>query len=108
MTNFRVVVVKDVDEWASKEREGLISYMNNPSPTTCLILTAVKLDKREKFANTLDKKGVMALCQPLSKTQLGGWIREAVKRSGKTIDDDAVLMLADMAGRDMMLRRKST
>jgi len=105
MTDCRVVVVKDVDEWASKEREALISYINNPSPTTCLILTAVKLDKREKFANTIDKKGVMVLCQPLSKTQLGGWIRQEVKRSGKTINDDAVLMLADMAGSDMMSLR---
>src|SRR3989337_3507144 len=103
MTDCRLVVVKDVDEWASKEREGLISYINNPSPTTCLILTAAKLDKREKFANTIDKKGVMVLCQPLSQNQLGGWIRQQVKRSGKTINDDAVLMLADMAGSDMML-----
>src|SRR4030066_1902238 len=105
MTNFRVVVVKDVDEWASKEREALISYINNPSPTTCLILTAVKLDKRERFANTIDKKGVMVLCQPLSKNQLGGWIRQEVKRSGKTINDDAAYMLADMAGSDMMSPR---
>src|SRR3989337_851247 len=102
MTNFRVVVVKNVDEWASKEREGLISYINNPSPTTCLILTAPKMDKREKFATAIGKNGVMVLCQPLSKNQLGGWIRQEVKRSGKTINDDAVLMLADMAGSDMM------
>jgi len=105
MTGCRVVVVKDVDEWASKEREGLISYINNPSPTTCLILTAAKLDKRERFANTIDKKGVMVLCQPLSKNQLGGWIRQEVKRSGKTINDDAAQMLSDMAGSDMMSLR---
>ena len=105
MTGCRVVVVKDVDEWASKDREGLISYINNPSPTTCLILTAAKLDKRERFANTIDKKGVMVLCQPLSKNQLGGWIRQEVKRSGKTINDDAAQMLSDMAGSDMMSLR---
>ncbi len=105
MTNCRVVVVKDVDEWDSKEREGLISYLNNPSPTTCLILTAAKLDKREKFANTIDKKGVMVLCQPLSKNQLSGWIKQEVKRSEKTISDDAVSILADMAGSDMMSLR---
>src|SRR3990172_10973057 len=105
MTNCRVVVVKDIDSWASKEREGLISYINNPSPTTCLILTAAKLDKRERFANTIDKKGVMVLCQPLSKNQLGGWIRQEVKRSGKTINDDAAQMLSDMAGSDMMSLR---
>src|SRR3989304_5781149 len=105
MTNFRVVVVKNVDEWASKEREGLISYINNPSPTTCLILTAVKLDKREKFATAIGKNGVMVLCQPLSKNQLGGWIRQEVKRSGKTISDDAAYMLADMAGSNMMSLR---
>src|SRR3990170_974606 len=41
----------------------------------------------------------------MSKTQLGGWIRQEVKRSGKPINDDAVLMLADMAGSDMMSLR---
>ncbi len=105
MNNWRVVVVKDVDEWASKEREGIISYMNNPSPATCLILTAAKLDKREKFATTIDKKGIMVLCKPLSKNQLGAWIRQEAKRSGKTIDDDAAGILADMAGSDMMALR---
>ena len=49
MTNCRVVVVKDIDEWASKERERLISYINNPSMSTCLILTATKLDKGKVF-----------------------------------------------------------
>ncbi len=105
MTNCRVVVVKDIDSWASKEREGLISYINNPSPTTCLILTAAKLDKREKFASAIDKKGIIVLCQPLSKNQLGGWIKQEVKCSGKTINDDAVYMLADMAGSDMLTLR---
>lgn len=105
MTNYRVVVVKNVDEWASKERESLISYINNPSPTTCLILTAVKLDKREKFATAIGKNGVMVLCQPLLKNQLEVWIRQEVKRSGKTISDDAAYMLADMAGSDMMSLR---
>jgi len=105
MTNCRVVVVKDIDSWASKEREGLISYINNPSPTTCLILTALKLDKREKFSSAIDKKGIIVLCQPLSKNQLGGWIKQEVKRSGKTINDDAVYMLADMAGSDMLTLR---
>ncbi|MCC7202235.1 MAG: DNA polymerase III subunit delta [Nitrospirae bacterium] len=105
MTSHRVVVVKDVDEWSSKEREGIISYINNPSPATCLILTAAKLDKREKFAATIDKKGVMVLCQPLSKNQLGGWIRQEARRAGKTIDEDAVSILADMAGSDLMSLR---
>lgn len=105
MTKFRVVVIKDVDEWAAKEREGIISYINNPSPNTCLILTAVKLDKREKFASAIGKNGVMVLCQTPSKNQLGSWIRQEVRRSGMTISDEAVYMLSDMAGSDMMSLR---
>ncbi|MCC6545000.1 MAG: DNA polymerase III subunit delta [Nitrospirae bacterium] len=105
MTSYRVVVLKNVDEWTSKERESLISYINNPSPTTCLILTAVKLDKREKFASSIGRNGVMVLCQPLIKNQLGGWIRQEVKRSGIAINDDAAYMLSEMAGSDMMSLR---
>ncbi|MBI5755346.1 MAG: DNA polymerase III subunit delta [Nitrospirae bacterium] len=105
MTSYRVIVVKGIDGWTTKEKEGLLSYINNPSKTTCLILTATKLDRREKFTAAVEKNATFVLCQPLYKQQLIGWIKQEVRRSGKGIDDEAVYMLADMTGNDMLSLR---
>ncbi len=102
MAKYRVVIVKGMDEWSSKEKEIIAAYLNRPSPTTCLILTATKLDRREKFSVTLDKRGTVILCQPLYRQNLTGWIKQRVRRVGKSIDNDALHLLTEIAGDDML------
>lgn len=101
MAQYRVVVIKGIDEWKAKEKEALLSYINRPSQTTCLVLTATKLDRREKFAAAVEKNGTVILCQPIYKQNLIKWIKEIVKRKGKGIETDALYMLTDSAGNDM-------
>lgn len=101
MARCRVVIVKDIDGWSSKERETMISYINQPSPSTCLILTATKLDRREKFSAAIEKKGMIILCQPLYKQGLTAWLRQRVRQAGRGIENEALHMLADISGNDI-------
>lgn len=102
MARCRVVVVKGIDEWKSKEREVAASYINRPSQTTCLIVTAIKLDRREKFSATVERNGTIILCQPLYKQNLANWIKQRVRHAGMSINNDALYMLTDIAGTDML------
>lgn len=101
MAQYRVVVIKGIDDWKAKERDILLSYINRPSQTTCLILTAIKLDRREKFAGAIEKNGIVVLCQPIYKQNLMNWIKQRVSHAGKGIDNDALYRLTDLAGNDM-------
>lgn len=102
MARYRVLIVKHIDEWTSKNREIMLSYFKKPSPTTILILTASKLDRREKFSISIDKNGTVILCQPLYKQNLEIWVRQRIKRSGKDIDKDAINLLTESEGTDML------
>lgn len=102
MASTRVVIVKDIDEWKVRDREIIAAYIHKPSPTTCLILTAAKLDRREKFSTVLEKKGTVVLCQPLYKQNLVSWVKQRIRRAGKSIDPDALHLLTEAVGNDMM------
>ena len=102
MARYRVLIVKHIDEWTSKNREVMLSYLIKPSPTTILILTATKLDRREKFSISIDKNGTVILCQPLYKQNLEMWVSQRIKRSGKSIDKDAINLLTEAEGNDML------
>jgi len=105
MSEYRVLIVKGINEWNAKERDSISSYTENSSSGTCLILTAIKLDKREKFFKSIEKNGIVILCNPFYKPQLNNWIKQQVNHAGKTIDNDALSILTDYAGYDMLTLR---
>ncbi len=102
MAEKRVIVVKEADEWAAKDKEIITGYLKNPSHSTCLILTASKTDKREKFFTSIEKNGVVIVCQPLYKDGLRKWVIQRLRQSGKSIDKDALDILTEVAGNDML------
>ncbi|MCZ7681032.1 MAG: hypothetical protein M5U28_20495 [Sandaracinaceae bacterium] len=50
MASARFILVRDVDAAPAEEIEALAAYVAAPVDTTCLVLTASKLDKRSKLA----------------------------------------------------------
>src|SRR3989304_8019911 len=63
----RVVIVKDIDEIKASGAERLMEYCSNPSPSTCLIFTANKIDGRNKLHTTLSKNGITVQFNRLTK-----------------------------------------
>lgn len=105
MAECRVLIVKGINEWGIRERDIVASYTDNPSPYTCLVMTAIKLDKREKFFKAIEKNGIAILCNPLYRPQLINWVKQQVNRTGKTIDNDGLNLLVDFTGSDMLALR---
>src|SRR4051812_26559405 len=49
MARRRLVIVRDADALDAKQLDQLASYVAEPSPETCLVLVAEKVDQRLKF-----------------------------------------------------------
>ena len=49
MAKRRLVILKDADKLKSQEQESLLSYFNDPSPTTTLLMIGNDVDKRKTF-----------------------------------------------------------
>ncbi len=92
----RVVIVRDADKLSHAEL--LTHYIEQPSPTTCLILSCTKPDFRKKPFVNLKKKAIVVECKPLWENQIPGWISRRVKKDKREIHADAASMLAAYVG----------
>lgn len=99
MSDRRVVVVRDFDRLAGKEL--LASYVERPSPTTCLVLLSAKPDFRRKPYVVVKKHGTVVEFEPLYDSQVPGWITDRVRQQGRNIDSEAASVLAAYVGNSM-------
>lgn len=97
----RAIVVKKSQDLSASAQEILLPYLQNPSPSTCLIFQGEKIDQRKKFFLEIKKAdGLVEFKRPY-ENQLGSFIREEVKSGGKNIDPAASELLAYMVGNNL-------
>lgn len=110
----RLVVVQGIERWeAQKETttrgvshkplDRLAQYAADPSDTTTLVMVADKIDNRRKLMTLAKKQGFLVACEPLSRGQLPGWVRERAKRKGHAISAPAADLMAELIGSDLSL-----
>jgi DNA polymerase-3 subunit delta len=96
MAGRRVVVVRDMEKLSGKEL--LAGYVEDPSPSTCLVMISSKPDLRKKPYVAVKKVGFVLECKPLYDNQIPDWISRRVKQQKHDIDDETSKMLAAYAG----------
>jgi len=79
----------------------LLPYINNPSPSTCLIFVGEKADMRKRFFSALKEKGVVIQFYPLFEGQITGWIKFRVNELGFKIDGRAIEVLKEEVGTNL-------
>jgi len=97
----RVVLVKKGGELSAGAMELLLSYLQDPSPSTCLILQAEKIDGRKKFFAEFKKRGELVEFKRPYENQLGPYVRDEVRAAGKKIDAEAAELLAYLVGNNL-------
>jgi DNA polymerase-3 subunit delta len=94
----RLILVKAADKLPAAEGEKLLDYLKEPCETTALVFVAgKKMDERRKFTQTLMKRAVLVDCAPPPEGQLPAWIKAEAGRLGVRVEDDALLLLKEMA-----------
>jgi DNA polymerase-3 subunit delta len=99
MAQRRLVLVRAFDQLSAAEHMKLVPYLDSPNPSTTLLATADKLDKRTKFFAAANKrKLVHELAAPRN---LGQWIDEEAAERHIAMDRQATARLADVIGKDL-------
>ena len=93
----RLVLLKAAEKLPAREGEALFPYLKAPCDSTTLIFVAAKLDKRLKFTQALHNSAVLVECAPLTEPELRDWIGREANRVGVTLNEEAILLLKDLA-----------
>jgi DNA polymerase-3 subunit delta len=101
MARRRLVVGKAIDEVKAADLEPLVGYVEDPNPSTCLVLYGDKVDVRLRAFAALRKRGFLYVFAPLRDNALAGWLRTEARGRGIDIKPDAAAALATLAGPDL-------
>lgn len=103
MTEWRVVIVRDVNRYFISEanREIMQRYFQNPSSTTVLVMVGNKPDGRTAVTKSLKENGILFEFKGLWENQIPTWIKKHVEVFGKKITNEGAELLAQYAGNSM-------
>jgi DNA polymerase-3 subunit delta len=96
----RVVLIRGVEELSRDQQEELLAYLNDPCPTSCLVLAARRLDLRTRLAAALQKKGVLLRFDRLEADSLKESLVAAAKEHGVRLQPEAISLLMALVGDD--------
>jgi len=102
MSERQVVIVKEAQE-LSRTIENLADYVENPQPTTVLVICYKykKLDGRKGLTKVLRKNGVLFESKKLYENQVPDWIRRVMSGKGYNINVKSAQMLTEFLGNDL-------
>jgi len=102
LTDKRVVVVKNADDFISNNRTLLEKYFDNPCPTGRLILTVSSWPSQTKLAKKLSKVGKLISVAEPKPWQLPRLLIEHAKDThGKKLTKDAAALLVELTGDEL-------
>jgi DNA polymerase-3 subunit delta len=101
MARRRLVIGKGVDEVKADALEPLAAYVEDPNPSTCLVLVGDKIDVRFRAFVALRKAGYLHVFAPLRDQALGGWLRAEARARRIALDGEAASALAALAGPEL-------
>ncbi|MEO6772163.1 MAG: DNA polymerase III subunit delta [Kofleriaceae bacterium] len=99
MAKHRMVFVRDLGLLPAAEHEPLLAYLAKPNPSTVLVATTTKLDKRLKLFAAVSKKGWLHVLE--APRQLVPWVRNEAKHKRVEIDSAAIARLVETVGGDL-------
>ena len=102
MSEKRVVVLKSVQKLSSSDRKQLIGYVENPLESTCLVLTAGKIDRRKSFYASLTKHAAWIECKPLYENQALSWVERSMHDSGVSLSREGALFIFKQTGQALL------
>ena len=101
MATSRFVLVRDADQMDGAELDALVPYLDAPSPSTCLVLVADKLDKRTRLVKAATKHGFFTEAKELKGAQVRSFLIGEAKARGHGLTSEAAEAAADALGTDL-------
>ena len=96
----KLVVIRDLHESSldKKAVESFLNYINEPSPETCLVLMADKVDRKRKLDRVLVGLKTAVDCAAPPAAVLPGWLQTRAKSFGYQLSSNAARMMVERIG----------
>jgi DNA polymerase III subunit delta len=98
MSTCRLMIVRRTEGFSPAALESFLPYLENPSPTTCLIFVSGKTDFKRKFYKKLRAMGGSVAFNRLNDWEIIPWLKRAGSDLGLEIDAEACAFLVQMVG----------
>ncbi len=103
----RVVLLKEVERLHADAWEAILAYLEHPSPSTCLICVADKLDHANRGLQRINEVGkVLWFAPPRTEEErqrwCQRWMRERARQQGKSLTPEAEMLLLTLQGPDLL------
>ena len=95
---YRFVLVNKADRIDKREMEILLRYIEEPSPTTCLVIHAQTLGQWKGSLASIERVGRVREYPRLKGMALVSWIRKRMLEKGKTLTEDGAEYLVEVMG----------
>lgn len=101
MSEKRLVILRDVDDWKDAEWEALYPLFENPVDSAVFVMTASEMDRRKKPFKKVTDKGILVELKRPYDNQMPEWISYLAFRLQLEIDRDAATMLLQYVGANL-------
>lgn len=103
-SNTRMVILTGIEKIRKEPKEALLRYLNNPLPTTTLVLThndSKKIKTEKNLAGLAADAGCVADFAELKRDELNLWARNKMQEKGLQPDFDALDVLCEAVGGEL-------
>lgn len=94
----RLIIVRRTEEFTSDQLDKFLPYLDDPSPSTCLIFICSRTDFKRRFYKKIRSLGFAVNFSELKRNQIVPWIRRAGKELGLNIEAKACIYLQQVVG----------
>lgn len=97
----RLILVKDAQQIAAAELDGLLPYLAEAVPETILIFLADKIDGRKKFFLEFKKRGALVEFKRPYDNQIPAMVKDMAREQGKGFTEEALALFCRRVGSDL-------
>lgn len=97
----RFVLVRNLDAAAPAELDVLAEYVRAPSPDSCVVLVAEKVDGRAKLAKAARDAGIWFEAESPRLYEMPAIAQREAERRGHALSEEGAQALADALGADL-------
>ena len=97
-SRYRFVLVSEADEMDEEKIGALLKYFENPSPATCLVMSAQTLGLWRKHREEIERTGRVVEYPRLKGKTLVTWIKSRMGERGKSLSDEAAEYFMEVTG----------
>jgi DNA polymerase-3 subunit delta len=103
LTDRRIVVARDIGSYASEALEPLLRYLEDPLPTSSIVLVSGdKALRSQKLLNAVKKVGhVVESAVPTNRGGRKSWLQEQLRDAPVRLDTEALSLVEKHLGEDL-------